>query len=288
MQVRTEVTSPNNSPEINAAANDFANFQTDHFDEFAQESPSYTAVTQLGKIAAVVKWIRDSDIATDFYWARDYAPKIVSTPRNIPLFPPVTYTYERPDGETITGSMSGGADLITPNQYSNDTTGASAATKTAAQSTPTTKEDIHWTFNKDGQAYEAVAVAADAFRSVGSYNTASDDMSFPIAGDLNLNFSRAYSSYSGGQQGVGRGWSIFPARLMETHIGWVMNCNGVSHPHTLGFNSQGGGWESFVYNCATGGYVPEDPAYHSKVFHNTDGTLTVRLKDQTEFLFEHQ
>lgn len=287
MQVRTEPTSPNNNAKWNAAANAFAKHQTDNFDLFAQESPSYAAVKQLGKIAAVVKWIKDSDIATDFYWARDYAPKIVSTPRNIPKFPPINYSFQ--EGATIySGSITGGVDLTISNNYINDSVGTSAAVKTSAQSVTTTKEDIHWTFNKDGQAYEAVAVAADAFRSVGSYDMASEDLSYPTAGDLNLSFSRAYSSYSGGQQGVGRGWSIFPARLMETHIGWIVNCSGVAHPHTLGFNSQAGGWESFVYNCATGGYVPEDPAYHSKVFHNSDGTFTVRLKDQSEIHFDSQ
>ncbi len=286
MQVKTEATNPNKDPKWTAAANTFAQHQTDHFDEFAQESPSYAAVKQLGKIAAVVKWIKDSDIATDFYWARDYAPKIIPTQRNTAKFPPVTYSFQ--EGDFIySGSISGGVDLSTNNEYSNDVSGNSAATKTAAQAVPTTKEDIHWTFTKDNQQYEAVAVAADAFRSVGSYNTASEDLSFPMAGDLSLNFSRAYSSYNGGQQGAGRGWSIFPARLMETHVGWVMNCNGVSHPHTLGFNSQSGGWESFVYDC-TNGYIPEDPAYHSKIVHNADGTFTVRLKDQTEFSFDAQ
>lgn len=284
MQVKTENLQPDNGQALIKASEDFAKFHTDHFDEFAQETPSYAAIKQIGKIAAVVKWIKDSDVATDFFWARDHTPKIVPTPRSFKKFPWKNYSLN--NGGSV--SIQGGADLITPNQYSPDSTGSSIAVKNSAQAVPTTKEDIRWTFNKDGQAYEAVAVAADAFRSVGSYDTASKDMSYPTAGDLNLSFSRSYSSYSGGQQGVGRGWSIFPARLMETHLGWVVNCNGVSYPHTLGFNSQGGGWESFVYNCATGAYIPEDPAYHSKVFRNGDGTFTARLKDQSELSFDSQ
>ncbi len=288
MQVRTEALDPNNDPAWNKAADDFARHQTDHFDEFANEAPSYKEVKQIGKIAAVVKWIKDSGISTDFQWARDYAPKIVSTPRNTAKFPPTI--FQTSDGEFIyTNEITGGANLITPNTYSPDTAGTSNSIKTSAQLVTTTKEDIHWTFNKDGQAYEAVAVAADAFRSAGSYNTASQDMGFEIAGDLNLNFSRVYSSYSGGQQGVGRGWNIFPAQLMITNFSAdPILCGSLSNPKQLGFFSQNGGWETFSFTNCTSGYVPEDPAYHSKIFHNGDGSYTVRLKDQTEFNFDNK
>lgn len=282
MQVKTEGLLPDNGYAWNKSAEDFAKFQTDHFDEFAQETPSYTAIKQVGKMAAVVKWIKDSGIATDFYWARDFAPKIVATPRSIKKFPPNNYTLNNGGSGTIVG----GADLITPNQYSPDTNGTSAAVKTSAQSVPTTKEDIHWTFNKDGQAYEAVAVAADAFRSVGSYNTASADMSFPTAGDLTLAFQRAYSSYSGGQYGVGRGWNIFPATLYDNDPVHTFSCAAGIYPKALSFISQSGGFESFKINDCNAGYVADDPAYHSKAFRNTDGSYTVRLKDQTEFSFD--
>ncbi|GEM_PF-2010685 len=285
MQVKTEATSPNNDPKWTAAASVFAQYQTDHFDEFAQESPSYAAVKQLGKIAAVVKWIKDADIATDFYWARDYAPKIVPTQRSTQKFPPVTYSFQE-GNFTYSGSLSGGVDLATSNEYLNDTTGDSAATKNASQAIPTTKEDIHWTFTKDGQQYQAVAVAADAFRSVGSYNTSVSDMSFDTSGDLSLFFKRSYSSFSGGQYGIGRGWTIYPATLYDNDPLTYFTCSGINRPRALALVSSSGGFESFTITNCTTGYVPDDPSYNSKLIRNTDGTFTARLTDQTEFMFD--
>jgi RHS repeat-associated protein len=283
MQVKTEVLYSNNDPNWNRAAEDFARHQTEHFDEFANEVSSYREIKQLGKIAAVVKWIFDSGIATDFHWAREYTPKIVSTPRVVPKLPPTNYSVQG-DGYTISGSITGGAELFTPNDYATDTLGESSTIKNSAQSVPTTKEDINWQFTKDGIQYEAVAVTADAFRSLGSYNAASADLSIPASGEHDLAFTRAYSSFSGVQDGVGRGWSIFPAKLMDTKPWWVMNCSG-THPASLGFQSQSGGWESFIYNC-TNGYMPEDPAYHSKITHNSDGSFTVTIMDQSQYIFD--
>lgn len=285
MQIKTEPMSSSNDPLWNQAATEFANHQTQHFDEFAQESPSYASIKQLGKIAAVVKWIKDSGVATDFQWASDYAPKIVSTPKSISKFPARVYSYTV-GNTTYSGTISGGADLITANTYSSDTTGASSSIKSSSQSVPTTKEDIHWTFTKDNQQYEAVAVTADAFRSIGSYNTSVTDFSFPTAGDLDLAFQRSYSSYSGGQYGAGRGWNIFPASLYDNDPTHIFNCSGVLYPKALAFSFQGVGFESFTISNCTTGYVADDPSYHSKMIRNTDGTFTVKLKDQKELSFD--
>lgn len=282
MQVKTEVTGLNNDPAWNKAAQDFATHHTNHFDEFAQESPIYSDTKKLGQIVAVIKWLSDEGIATDFHWARDYAPKVVSTPRYIPK---VVSPWVGPDGYGFVYQFVGGVDYYTDNDYKDDSLGESAGIKNSSQTVPTTKEDIHWTFSKDGQNYEAVAVTADAFRSLGSYNTSQVDFSIPVSGDLSLTFQRIYSSYSGGQYGVGRGWNIFPAMLMETAVGESSCSSGT--PAALGFQSQTGGWESFVYSC-TSGYIPEDSSYHSKIIRNGDGTFTVTLKDQTQFIFNAQ
>lgn len=286
MQIKTEALA-NNDPAWNRAANDFAQHQTDHYDEFTQESPSYGQLKQLGKMSAVVKWIYDSGVTTDFHWARDYAPKKVQTPRTTPKVPDTIYTTT--DGVfTYTEYISGGADLATANTYTPDT-GTSAALKASAQAVPTTQQDVTWNFTKDGQQYQAVAVEADAFRSVGSYNTAETDFSTPIAGDMNLTFQRIYSSFSAGQYGVGRGWNIFPAQLFDIRIGQTQVCGtglAGTHPKGLGFKSQSGGWESFVFQDCAVGYMPEDNAYHSKITHNGDGTFTATLKDQTQFIFD--
>ncbi len=282
MEVQAEQLSGNNDPKWVEASNEFAQHHTQYFDQFATETPVYAEAKQLGKIVSIVKWLVDRNIATDFNWARDYAPKIVATPKKVPL-------------ESFQGSYngwnytsSGGVIYDTPNSYTSDTTQASSL-RSASQAVPTTKEDINWTFTKDGQQYESVAVAADAFRTLGSYNTTVADMDFPTAGDLSLAFQRSYSSYSGGQYGVGRGWNIFPAKLINNKPGWQVVCASGqtgNHPWKLALQTPGGMFETFTYfNCSIG-YKPDDPAHHSQMFHNADGTLTARLKDQTEYKFD--
>ncbi len=293
MQVQTEAMG-NNSPYWTAAADEFADHFTQYYDSFGQESPIINDTKRLGQIAAVVKWINDSGITTDFYWARDYAPKKVTTAKSFKKIYSKRYEYQyEENGQIFDASfrIEGGADLFTDNTYSQDSTGTSSGLKDSSQQVQTTKEDVHWTFNKDGQSYEAVAVAADAFRTLGSYTMTATDMAFPTAGDLSLAFQRTYSSFSGGQYGVGRGWNIYPALLFDNKPAYpaiTLPCANGNHPKSLAFVSQTGGFESFTINDCSIGYVADDPAYHSQVFHNTDGTFTVRLKNQTEFIFSSE
>ncbi len=280
MQVKTEPLNPDNDPKWNEAAYEFADDQTNNYDAYAQETPAYNATKTLGKIVSVIKWLKDNGISTDFNFARDYAPIQVSTPVSVPK----RYTPWRDisDGQI---QLIGGVDYYTANTYTPDNDGTSSSIKDSSQAVPTTKEDIHWTFNNNGTQYDSVAVTADAFRSLGSYSTSVKDISFPTAGDLTLAFQRSYSSYSGGQYGLGRGWNIYSATLYDNDPVHYFNYNGITYPKSLAFVSQAGGFESFTINYYNIGYVPDDPAYHSKIVRNSDGTFTVRLKDQTEVNF---
>lgn len=278
MEIKTERLSDNNDPLWNQAADEFAQHHSQYYDQFAQETPVYVEAKQLGKIVSVIKWLVDNNIATDFKWAKDYAPKIVSTPKKTPAisgqgtYNGWSYTY------------TGGVQYTTPNSYTSDTA-QSSSLKNASQAVPTTKEDIHWTFSKDGQQYDSVAVAADAFRTLGSYNTSVTDMAFPTAGDLTLGFNRSYSSYSGGQFGAGRGWNIYPAQLYDNKSGWYMPCSGQNHTWKLALQTSSGLYETFTYsNCAVG-YTPDDPSYHSKIVQDANGFYTITLKDQTQLFF---
>ncbi len=285
MKVNVEFANPDNDPAFNQSMTDFVQHHTDHFDEFALETPAYTDTKQLGKIVAVIKWLNDNGIATDFNWARDYAPKFVSTPRQ-------TVKLTTPQ-KILNGKwyqMSGGVEYTTKNTYNPDN-GASSAIKTASEAVNAPKEEIHWTFIKDGQQYESVAVAADAFRSLGSYNTTVADMSFPTAGDLTLALNRSYSSYSGAQYGMGRGWSIIPAQLNDNapHSPQIIaTCptTGVSHLWKLALDTPEGGHETFTFpTCA--GYVADDPSYHSKITASDDNSQFIATsKNQTQYIFD--
>jgi len=279
MQIKTEPLIPDNDPKWNQAAQEFADDQTNNYDGYAQETPSYADTKQLGKIVSVIKWLKDNGIATDFNFARDYAPIQISTPVSVPK----RYT---PWAQVSDGQIRivGGVDYNTANTYNPDN-GTSSSLKTSSQAVPTTKEDIHWTFTNSGIQYDSVAVTADAFRSLGSYNTSVTDLSFPTAGDLSLAFQRTYSSYSGGQYRVGRGWNIYPAALFDNDPIHAFTCAAGTYPKALAFSSQAVGFESFTINDCNVGYVADDPAYHSKVSRNADGTFTAKTKDQVEYSF---
>lgn len=285
MKIYTEPMQANNDPKFNEAAIEFAAHHTQYYENFAAETPSYLDAKQLGKIVAVIKWVSDDGIASDFNWARDYTPKFISTPRTMPkiITPP-----------SIQGAvMSGGVEYYTANTYLADS-GTSANLKNASEAVGAPKEDIHWTFIEGGQTYESVAVAADAFRSLGSYSTGVTDVSFPTAGDLSLSFGRSYSSFSGGQYGVGRGWNFFPAQLVDNQPHNPVNrsfCAGVdtyTHRNKLAFLSPDGLRETYSYSCT--GYKPDDAAYYSTITDSKVSDekilITVKQKNQIEYEFE--
>lgn len=284
MQIETEGLWSTNDPKWNEAAVEFAQQQTDLYDQFAQETPSYYQAKQLAKVVAVVKWIKDNNIVNNFEWARDYQPKYVSTPREIRRLT----TPDRQIGNTI-WRMTGGVTYDEPNVYAADGTQISTGLKNSSESVGTATEEVHWTFVNGGKTYDAVAVGANAFRSIGAYTTSSVDIEFPMAGDLNLSFERDYSSFSGGQKGVGRGWDFMPARLYDNKTGWYSTCSSGltgSHPYKLGFTTSSGLSETFTFTSCSTGYSSDSAEYNSKLTHNTDGTFTIRLTDQTEFIFD--
>lgn len=293
MRVRAESLGQGD-PVYHQVATEFADHFTNNYDLYAQESPIYQELKQLGKIVSVVKWMGDLGIATDFNWARDYAPKIVSTPKTLPKI--TTPVVPAPWG---TNQAIGGADYYTPNTY-NNASGIATALKTASEAVNAPKETIHWTFSKDGQQYESVAVAADAFRSLGSYNTSVTDMSFPAIGDFDLSFSRTYSSYSGGQNGIGRGWSFLPAQLVDDMPlvgGNVVQTFCPSPPQNF-FKRAGlafiynGSRETFRYNNINGicSYLPQESFYHAQITVTKPNVTTrqyeVTRQDQTKYVFE--
>lgn len=280
MQIETEGLLSTNDPKWNQAAVEFAQQQTDLYEQFAQETPSYAQVEELAKIVGVVKWIKDNNIVNNFQWAQDYQPKYVNTPREIRRL-----TTPSVSMGNYNWNITGGVVYNEPNTYSADT-GTSTSLKSSSEAVNTPMGQIHWTFINNGTQYDAVAVEASAFRSLGAYTTSATDMSFPTAGNQQLTFSRTYSSFSGGQKGLGRGWDFMPIRFYDNKTGWYVTCSGVNHPWKLAITTQSGVNETFTFTSCTTGYSSDKPEYHSKLIHNTDGTFTVRLVDQTEYLFD--
>jgi hypothetical protein len=285
MQVLTENTSTNADPAWTKAFSDFAKHQTDHYDEFASETPEYFRTKQLAKITAVVKWIADTGVATDMEWARGYTPRNVPTPREVPR---LTTPY-KPGPGNWTYAITGGVAFNAGNTYAADD-GRAATLKRDSEAVPASDSDVHWSFSSNGQAYESVAVSGAVFRSLGAYRTSAVDLALPTAASGDLEVRRSYSSVETGDYGLGRGWQMMPARLLNLEPGADAPCvpaTGFAGPYPLhvAFDTPAGGRESFTYSCAEHRYVPDDAGYHSRVLRDDDGGYTVRLTDGREQRF---
>lgn len=282
MQVTTEPLRTNNDPVWNQAAIEFAQQQTDLYDQFAAETPSYARVKQLAKIVAVVKWLKDNNIPTDLAWARNAQPALVSTPREIARID--TPELERNGGFW---ALTGGVQYAAANTYAADT-GASSALKNASEAVPASNTDVHWSFSSGGTTYEAVAVSADALRALGAYGTEYTDLSIPLPGELPLSFTRTYSSFAGNDMGMGKGWDFLPARLTDNKPGWLYWCDNAPSARyrgPLGVQLADGTYESFHFACSDT-YAPDQPYMHSQLTRTADLGYVFRLKNQLEYRFD--
>ncbi|HSX09002.1 MAG TPA: PA14 domain-containing protein [Candidatus Saccharimonadales bacterium] len=278
MQATAQAINPNNDPQWNQAASDFVSDMTTNYNQYAQESVDLTHAQQVAKIVAILKWVSDNNIPTDFHAAQYYTPDTVSSPSTVqkvttPVFP---------NGYSAQGEVK----YSTPNTYVPDD-GTAANIKNASQAVSTSKEDVTWTFTNGAQQYQAVAITADAFKSLGGYSGTVTDLSTPLAGDLSLKFQRSYSSFSNAQTGIGLGWDFMSARLADNNFPQSINittCNNVLYITQLALDTQNG-HETFTFNCSNNGYVADDPSFHTKLVQNSDGSLTATESDQTKLNF---
>jgi hypothetical protein len=63
----------------------FAAQVTQNYDAYATEFPILQQLTRLGKITAVVKWIKDNDIPFDLSFFSNYIPSAGTTPQYTPV-----------------------------------------------------------------------------------------------------------------------------------------------------------------------------------------------------------
>lgn len=88
MQVTSKSLFADNDSAWNKASQDFAQHQTENYDKFATEVPSYLRAKQLAKIAATVRWMKDSKLFNDYQWIKSYTPQVILTAREVtPIIP---------------------------------------------------------------------------------------------------------------------------------------------------------------------------------------------------------
>ncbi len=90
MQVLTEAQKCKDPNDISQCI-DFAKHFTDHYDEFAKQFPIFEKLKDLGKITAIIKWLKDNNIFFDTSYFVNYKPKFYKTPEFTPATAMATY-----------------------------------------------------------------------------------------------------------------------------------------------------------------------------------------------------
>lgn len=282
MQVQNEVYQ--GSQKYKDAMNGLTQHLTSNYDAYSANNIWLAKTKDLSKIVSVVKWLKDNNIVTDYAWAKSYQPAFVQTATSEP---------RATRGPITSGGYNwtfyGGVVFDSPNGYVSDN-GQSSSLKSASENAAPSKESLSWTFTQSGQTYSTMAVAANAFESLGGYGTRVKDVSIDTKGDNELKYERSYSSLSTIQQTTGRGWDNYPARIISNQPWNVVSCSPAGgyagdYPKRLTFINDEGAYETFTYDCPSASYLPDKSSYHSKILRNIDGSYTVRLKSQVTFKF---
>jgi RHS repeat-associated protein len=210
---------------------EFAEHFTAHYDEFAQQFPIFEKLKQLGKITAIVKWIKDNNVPFDTGFFAQYQPKFAETPSYVSPVSnskeilthgtekrrvkghknkkkvPVTYTH--------TISLAGGVTykLNHHNFKVQQHPIAGEFAFTALKSRPS-ENDFSWTFSSPTNRETFVAIAQNICRTrkPGNVKKSYVDMSFPLPG-YPLVLYRFYNSFSEKDSPFGYGWRLAPYEI---------------------------------------------------------------------------
>ncbi len=223
MEVLTEYTFEGGEPgaESNPEAEAFAAHLTEHYDEFAEEWPVLKDLKRLGKVVAIIKWIKDNGIPVDLSFIENYDIEYFSTPDNTPAI-----TVEGDNG-TCHITIEGGVSFHPPNEYLADdpTDPVTDPMRDAALSQRPAETDFLWEFQPPAQASatglmstqeEPLTAVAQSFtrsRKDGNISFSEVDLSYPISGTFTLNLTRYYDSFSEKASAFGYGWHELPFQL---------------------------------------------------------------------------
>lgn len=85
-------------------ASNFANFFTEHYDDFAQEAPEFERVRQLAIVVGLAKWMKDQNIPVDMNWVVDNVNNKIETVGRITTLKTVREVTETRRFSDATGS----------------------------------------------------------------------------------------------------------------------------------------------------------------------------------------
>lgn len=222
MQVLTEAQMDGQKTDF-APCIDFAKHFTDHYDEYAKEFPVLKDLKDLGKITAIVKWLKDNQIPFDISFFINYQPKYVQTPQYTPEAKRVTtwptigeikngafYLHEH--CITTTGGVVYRLDQKNFSLQKNYLVGQFSL---AALQTRPTENDFKWSFHSPVNYDQLLAVAHSIYRTKkpGNIKKYYLDMSISISQDARLELGRFYNSFCEESSYLGYGWKILPYEM---------------------------------------------------------------------------
>lgn len=186
----------------------FSAFLTDHYDEIAIQYPVLNELKRLGKITAVVKWMKDNNIPLDLSFVEGYDPAFAVTPDYTSLD-----TVQRTVGSTVFTIEGGVKYRLNSENYSEVVDGQAQVIMSTAVGDRPDEGTFYWDFNSGGQQYVAIAQSVHRSKKEGNFTWAAQDLNYPVPGDLSLSLSRHYDSFSHQDRGFGKGWYATPMGL---------------------------------------------------------------------------
>ncbi len=261
------------------AAEKFASHFTQNYDRYSHEFPILHDLKKLGKITAVVKWIKEQGLPFDLSFFKSYSPKFVTTPTHTPQVGGV-------EGRII---ISGGVIYHFDDNNFSTRTGwqANEAKDEVLQGRPGEGE-LSWDF---GKGYTAIVQNLGKTLKVGDVKKSFVDMSFPVAGTIPLALVRTYDSFNEQSTGFGTGWDVTPAKLrFLSEKKWCRFSDGTTSRVYNEIFVCWGGAES-LYRIV-GLNAEKNPVYSTEgraapLLENLDGTFSFSGKQEC-FLFDSE
>lgn len=231
----------------------FAQYLTAQYPLLESQYPSIARLSQLARLVAIAKWMRDDRIPVDLDWLEGYRLTAVDCPS---LVKASTAAREARTGDSTWDSvrleMEGGVSFREPNQYRPEDQRAARVVTEALARRPRGSERATWSYTPEGEAereQRAVALPMGQTRRDGNLRLAHTDLS-GLRGVTSAALVRYYDSFDAGSGPFGPGWRLAPYALHLTRdlsgspgdrgeivegdvVSLEDRANGGSEPHVL-------------------------------------------------------
>jgi RHS repeat-associated protein len=237
MQVLTETKIRGMNKKKNPHAEAFANHLTKNYAKYAKQYPVLKELERLGKITALVKWMKKNKIPLDLSLFKKYKPAHRKTPKNTPSIVASVTNEKQAFTMTIVGGVVYHLDESNFHEVVNkDMSPLAAAAKKARPS----ENVFSWTFTSplDSSKYEAVAQTVESTVKIGNVRKACLDMRSMHSSEHPLELIRYYNSFNDDDMGFGRGWDVVSSKLLfprqKVLVTWRDDPNPIAvHPEIL-------------------------------------------------------